>query len=552
MDRSNRDRPADLLPDCAAAFIDLVAGKIRYRKRVRQEVRDELVAHFEDELRDNASEQDREQKARRLVAEFGDPKVLAALVRRAKKRCRPLWAKVLVRGLQAIGAVFLYLQICALPLIIGRPTIRVNYVDWINDLVRAGRDESLNARPYLDRAVELANKAPAWPKEIDERGRRVFWPDDMNEQQQKAAAEFLGRNREALGALREVVQKPCYWMHYEDRESPAARAVLGPGSFSAGLVDQASRTCVGYRDLAFRMVLQIAWETSQGDVDRALDDCLAMTKFGMYLQGKGTVIEQLVGISIEALANKQVFKVVDRGAAPAAAMGKTQQRLEELYSAQKAIISLDAEKAFQYEYVQIAFTDDGRGNGRVLRQGLPLVVGDWMSGLAGLLLFHYPDRREVTRQIDEFYQAVERQIGIMPSSAGSESIRQEVNGIAKGNFFLTVLGPAFEGIGRQAWRTKTDRGALVTILGVMRYQKETGRYPTDLNELVAAGYLNRLPIDPYSGGPLVYRRNDGGFLLYGLGPNLKDDGGKPGTDSKGSPRMWADNGDWVFWPAQKD
>ena len=43
------------LPDCAIAFIDLVARKFRYRKKVRQEVRDELVAHFEDELREHIS-----------------------------------------------------------------------------------------------------------------------------------------------------------------------------------------------------------------------------------------------------------------------------------------------------------------------------------------------------------------------------------------------------------------------------------------------------------------------------------------------------------------
>jgi len=55
-------------------------------------------------------------------------------------------------------------------------------------------------------------------------------------------------------------------------------------------------------------------------------------------------------------------------------------------------------------------------------------------------------------------------------------------------------------------------------------------------------------MDPYSNGPLVYKKTDSGFLLYSFGMNLMDDGGELGLSSRGTPRMWMDNGDWVFWP----
>ena len=38
--------------------------------------------------------------------------------------------------------------------------------------------------------------------------------------------------------------------------------------------------------------------------------------------------------------------------------------------------------------------------------------------------------------------------------------------------------------------------------------------------------LERLPDDPFSGKPLVYRLTDEGFRLYSVGPNGVDDGGK--------------------------
>jgi hypothetical protein len=67
--------------------------------------------------------------------------------------------------------------------------------------------------------------------------------------------------------------------------------------------------------------------------------------------------------------------------------------------------------------------------------------------------------------------------------------------------------------------------------------------------LVKRGFLKQLPRDPYGSGPLTYKKTDQGFTLYSWGANRRDDGGQWGTDSQGRPRMWADNGDWVFWPA---
>jgi len=62
--------------------------------------------------------------------------------------------------------------------------------------------------------------------------------------------------------------------------------------------------------------------------------------------------------------------------------------------------------------------------------------------------------------------------------------------------------------------------------------------------------LKALPIDPFSDKPLVYRRTEDGFILYSVGPNFEDDGGVVGKDEKGRVKMWADEGDAVFWPVK--
>ena len=52
------------------------------------------------------------------------------------------------------------------------------------------------------------------------------------------------------------------------------------------------------------------------------------------------------------------------------------------------------------------------------------------------------------------------------------------------------------------------------------------RYPAGLSEL-APSYLNAVLTDPFDGQPLRYRKQDAGYVLYSIGPDLKDDGGKP-------------------------
>ena len=100
----------------------------------------------------------------------------------------------------------------------------------------------------------------------------------------------------------------------------------------------------------------------------------------------------------------------------------------------------------------------------------------------------------------------------------------------------------------QDWRLKTHESGVITLLAIQRYFRAKGSYPDNLGRLVEQGFLKEPPKDPFGPGPLTYRKTDNGFLLYSWGANRQDDGGQWGTDSQGQPRMWADNGDWVFWP----
>lgn len=79
---------------------------------------------------------------------------------------------------------------------------------------------------------------------------------------------------------------------------------------------------------------------------------------------------------------------------------------------------------------------------------------------------------------------------------------------------------------------------LTAELAVRCYQSEQGHAPADLGQLVPK-YLQRVPLDPFSDKPLIYRPQGTNWLLYSIGEDGVNDGGKPvgrklaGTVTKG-------------------
>lgn len=66
---------------------------------------------------------------------------------------------------------------------------------------------------------------------------------------------------------------------------------------------------------------------------------------------------------------------------------------------------------------------------------------------------------------------------------------------------------------------------VMTDAAIRAFEAKHKRLPNDLAEL-APEYLSKVPADPLGNGPLVYRRTNGGYLLYSVGGNGIDDGGQ--------------------------
>ena len=73
----------------------------------------------------------------------------------------------------------------------------------------------------------------------------------------------------------------------------------------------------------------------------------------------------------------------------------------------------------------------------------------------------------------------------------------------------------------------------LTALAIEQYRLSHGQLPTCLDDLIPA-YLPDVPQDPFDGRPLRYRLREPGFIVYSIGPDETDDGGKPRRPVRGS------------------
>ena len=542
------------LPVCAAEFIKLVVKKMRYRKKVRAEVMAELAVHFEDELKECATDEEKEQKARQLIEDFGDVQLLAVLLRRAKKRCRPLWRTITARTFQTTGILILCLIAYVVWFLSGKPVITTNYVAELNKIVRPVADESLNAAPFYQKSVELyEEKSSDETKEL--LGTKY---DEATAEQKKLIGKWLNDNKEILDSLIAGTNKPYYWLKYEGEDM---MSVVMPN-------------LANFRRLTYSLRCRVWLSAEQGRYESTFDDIKSCYRLGQHLRGDKTLIEQLVGIAIEAVAVQTLRDILSEHQFDSAILAKLQQDFEQMISDEDFVVSFKAEKLFMYDVIQRCFTEDRLGGGHlylgrlvsiseswseVPEYSIPLIIcrtilspQTWPGAIK--VLFIHPNKQESREMADRCYDFWERVACKSPAQIRAENIdiQKESLEIVKGNILLTMLAPALGRVIEISYRLPADVKSTLTIIAILRYRQQIGDYPENLDNLIEAGYLKELPMDPFSDKPLVYKKTDDDFILYSVGLNFEDDGGKYGKDKKGSPKLWVDNGDAVFWPVQKN
>ena len=292
------------------------------------------------------------------------------------------------------------------------------------------------------------------------------------------------------------------------------------------------------RNLTYAICSRSKLNAANGDFKAAFYDLLVGYRFGTHLTGTKPLVEQLVGIGIRELTLQTGFQILDK-TNPTPSLSKDfQQQLQTLSLQKKFVIDFTAEKLLVYDSIQRMFTDDGKGGGHVYSAS-PLIPDkgrrDWEK----------MDRRETAKLTEKVFEYLNYAAPKTPWQLHNESkdpvkVAEEMT---KENPFLNTLAPAHARTLRISFRIKVHTDALITTIAILRYKADKGQLPENLGQLVAAGYLKELPMDPFSDGPLVYKRTGDDFTLYSFGADFDDDNAAPSKWGEGEK-----GGDQVFWP----
>jgi hypothetical protein len=428
------------LPGSAVEYINLVIKNMRYRKKARDEVREELFDHFEVYLKDCATNEEKEQKAHQLISEFGNPKLLAALMRRAKKRCRPLWRTIVARTFQAIAAMVILLILYIAWFFTGKPVITTNYIAELNKLVRPSADDSTNAYPLYNKAIKTLVDV----NDGKELLRIHFY--DANNEQINLISQWLAKNEEPLALVAKGAKLPYCWQQYESKDPEQNMlSILLPDLYPS-------------RQIAYALCWR-AWLNAQSnDFNSAFQDIETCYRLGRHYKGEKTLlVEQLVGMAIKARALQTSRQILDSCKIESGALAGFQQRLQTLIDGDNFKPDFNLEKLLMYDEIQRSFTESRFGPSHLYPKRM---IGFYESSNENpkhdpvvdmiLVLKYSPDvlfsptKAETIASTDAFYKRFDEIFSKTPARVKAEGIDpdSEISRIVNNNIFLKILMPA--------------------------------------------------------------------------------------------------------------
>jgi len=554
--KPNESRGGDL-PACAAEFIREVVRRMRYRKKAAEDVQAELTAHFEDELHGCTNVEERQQKAQRLIEQFGDAKLLAVLCRRAKKRCRPLWATAMVRTAQGAGVMLLLFIVYTAWFVLGKPSPSTDYLALLNQMNRPQIADRDNAWPRYEKAF-AALMDPNAERELVTALRRTDRPDlrgltDLPAETQQLLTQWVAENEVAFREFAAAAAMSYCYRPY------ACQSDEKQGWIIHVWLPHLSE----FRTLGRLAVWRSLVDLERGDVQQAIADCLAAARAGRHLQASKTLVEQLVGMALSDVGHEGILGIVHRRNLSVAELANLQRELAMLYSGRFPPVDIECERLAVLDTVQHVFTDTGPGGGHLAPASFSMLRITVLTGettdflatdpLATAVSLLHAGRDQTVAKANWFFDQQVKIAKLSPyekhaaQTPGTEELLKSIPEYRYAVLYMMV--PALDRVATLAFRGKAMHEATMTIVALQRYRAEKGGYPASLDELKQAGYIDALPADPYSNGPLVYKVIGDRFTLYSVGQDFRDDNGTSGKDRKGRRQMWdAQTGDAVFWP----
>ena len=315
---------------------------------------------------------------------------------------------------------------------------------------------------------------------------------------------WLGRNQQTFALFNQAMKTPSL--------APPSRSIANTNPTYARL-----------RELARDKAAQSNTLWMRRDYNGALQSGLDTIQMGHDMRHGTQIIGSLVGMAIGAIGGRA-----------------TNDTIERVNAAQAKSAAKRLEKMLQTRWnLDQTLTEEKYANQTFM---VPLVkAGTWrLSSAPWLLSGTVPSLSErvhlVTLPTSQILRDIENEHNRQIANA---KLPYANAGQARPNYNDPFVPQEFKRLPINNARDLARDRFLMLRLALRAYRLEQGVYPPNLNALVPA-YLSAVPADPFGGGEAMrYKLSGAKYVLWSIGPDGADDGGKPVPFLKPAPKTYA-------------
>jgi hypothetical protein len=270
-----------------------------------------------------------------------------------------------------------------------------------------------------------------------------------------------------------------------------------------------------------------------GDLESALRCAQGILNTGRSLGDEPALLSYVTRTNCRGEATYALEETLAQGELSPAGLAALQKRLEEEEAFPLLLVALRGKRAWAYEVIQEI--QSGRMTPGLSQSEPPTLFRLWdffeevFGGKQRQATQSQPDRRTLEDRLAPHY-ALARQLrhlnrcveaAKLPAEEQLARIQQlEADWPIPADTALAP--PRVSGIAEYCQRSQAELRCAIAGLAAERYRLVHGRWPESLSALVSAKLLRRIPLDPFDGVPLRFRRRQDGLLIYSISPNGRD------------------------------
>jgi hypothetical protein len=264
-------------------------------------------------------------------------------------------------------------------------------------------------------------------------------------------------------------------------------------------------------------------QAQAGDLKAALTSCRAALNAGRSVGDEPMLISQLIRMACTAATCQSVEFALSQGEAAPDELLALQRLLQHEAAFPAFFVALRGERAMLHEMLDALESGDVSlrevfGDDREAVALLRVIPGWYLRD--SLRADHPHALALLTRRLAAARLPAHEQVAADQALTAEARTWSLWDAPAR-----RLLVPALEKVSVAERRRLANVRCMIAAVAAERYRHEHGAWPESLDRL-APELLTEVPLDPFDGRPLRYRRTTDGVVIYSVGEDLKDNGGK--------------------------